>query len=59
MSSFKAKQVPLSKMRASIVTILPINENKKWYKNLQIILYNFLERPHGLAAGLYQAIMSV
>ena len=35
----------------------PLNKNKIRYKYLQRVLYNFLERPHGLAAGLYQVIM--
>ena len=47
-------QKNLSKMRSSVITI---GENSAWYKNLQLILYNFLERPRGLAAGLYQIIM--
>jgi hypothetical protein len=44
----------LNRMRVSIVTL---SEHNIWYKKLQIILYNFLERPRGTAAGLYQIIM--
>ena len=44
----------LNRMRTSIVTL---REHSAWYKSWQITLYNFLERPRGFAAGLYQIIM--
>ena len=50
--------------RVSIMTgkpmpVMPATKRSKQYRRVQINVYNFLERPSGKFAGLYQLVMFV
>ena len=51
------KNKRLSLLTGKQLYYTPGNRHGKRYRHFQLFIYNFLERPTGIVAGIYQIIM--